>query len=84
MQRTTNPSGVMLGVRVTVAPNALEAETVCGFLRTDGIECEHRQTNLGAGATEATGDAGPREILVPADQLARAQELLDSIAEAPR
>ena len=68
-------------VRLTVVANALEAETLCGFLRADGISCEHRQTNLSAGATEATGSVGPREILVSEDEVARARELLNSVDE---
>ena len=68
----------MLGVRLTVVGTEFEAETICGFLRADGISCEHRQTDVGAGATEATGSVGPREIIVPADELERARELLAS------
>lgn len=68
----------MLGVRLTVVGTEFEAETICGFLRADGISCEHRQTDLGAGATEATGSVGPREIIVPAEELERARELLAS------
>jgi hypothetical protein len=68
----------MLGVRLTVVGTEFEAETICGFLRADGISCEHRQTDVGAGATEATGSVGPREIIVPAEELERARELLAS------
>ena len=68
----------MLGVRLTVVGTEFEAETICGFLRADGISCEHRQTDIGAGATEATGSVGPREIIVPAEELERARELLAS------
>ena len=74
----------MLGVRLTVVGNALEADTLCGFLRADGITCDHRQTDAGAGATEATGSVGPREIVVPVEQLARARELLDSTEDRSR
>lgn len=68
----------MLGVRLTVVGTEFEAETICGFLRADGISCEHRQTDVGAGATEATGSVGPREIIVPAEELERAREILAS------
>ena len=68
----------MLGVRLTIVGTEFEAETICGFLRADGISCEHRQTDVGAGATEATGSVGPREIIVPAEELERARELLAS------
>ena len=65
------------GTRLTVVANELEAETLCGFLRTEGIECEYRQTDYGAGSTDATGSAGPREILVAPEDLERAQELIE-------
>jgi hypothetical protein len=67
---------VMLGVRLTVVGNEIEAETICGLLRTEGIACDHRQTDMGAGAWEATGSGGPREILVEAGDLERARELI--------
>ena len=73
----------MQGVRLTVVGTEFEAETICGFLRADGITCEHRQTDFGAGATEATGSVGPREILVPPGELDRARELLDSTVDPP-
>ena len=66
----------MFGVRLTVVGDAMEAETICGLLRTEGIACDHRQTDMGVGAWEATGSGGPREILVGADDLERAQELI--------
>ena len=66
----------MYGVRLTVVGDAMEAETICGLLRTEGILCDHRQTDMGAGALEATGSGGPREIIVSPDDLERAQELI--------
>jgi hypothetical protein len=66
----------MLGVRLTVVGNEIEAEAICGLLRTEGIACDHRQTDMGAGAWEATGSGGPREILVEPDDLERARELI--------
>jgi hypothetical protein len=63
-------------VRLTVIGDAIEAETICGLLRTEGILCDHRQTDMGVGAWEATGSGGPREILVSPDDLERARELI--------
>jgi Putative prokaryotic signal transducing protein len=63
-------------VRLMVVGNSLEAETICGLLRTEGIACEHRQTDMGAGAGDAVGDSGPREILVARDDLERARQLV--------
>ena len=65
-----------IGVRLTVVGDGMEAEAICGLLRTEGIACNHRQTDMGAGAWEATGTGGPREILVAPSDLERAQELI--------
>jgi putative signal transducing protein len=67
----------MLGVRLTVVGDAMEAPTICGLLRTEGIACTDRRTDMGAGAWEATGSGGPREILVAASDLERARELIE-------
>jgi hypothetical protein len=71
-----DPGDVMLASRLTVVRDEIEAETICGLLRTEGIACEHRQTDMGAGAWEATGSGGPREILVAPSNLERARELI--------
>lgn len=63
-------------VRLMVAGNSMEAETICGLLRTEGIACDHRQTDMGAAAGDAIGDTGPREILVAQDDLERARQLV--------
>jgi hypothetical protein len=64
------------GVRLTVVANEPEAAVICGLLRTEGIACDERRTDVGAGAWEATGSGGPREILVKPSDLERARELL--------
>jgi hypothetical protein len=66
----------MIGVRLTVVGEGMEAEAICGLLRTEGIACNHRQTDIGAGAWEANGSGGPREILVASSDLERARELI--------
>ena len=58
----------------------MEAETICGLLRTEGFACEHRQTDMGAGAGDAVGDSGPREILVARDDLESARQLVSTDA----
>ena len=63
-----------------VVGNSMEAETICGLLRTEGIACDHRQTDMGAGAGDAVGDTGPREILVAADDLENARQLVTTDA----
>jgi hypothetical protein len=62
-------------VRLMIVGNSLEAETICGLLRTEGIACDHRLTDVGAGAGDALGDSGPREILVARDDLESAPQL---------
>jgi putative signal transducing protein len=64
------------GVRLMVVADSMEADVICGLLRTEGIACDHRHTDMGAGAGDAIGTAGPREILVRSEDLARAQELV--------
>ena len=63
-------------VRLMVVGDSIHAETICGLLRTEGIACDHRQTDMGAGAGDAIGDSGPREILVAPDDLERARQLV--------
>jgi hypothetical protein len=62
-------------VRVTVAPNETEAEIICGLLRSEGIECSYRQTNVGAGAFDGM-PGGSQEVVVPASDLERARQVL--------
>jgi Putative prokaryotic signal transducing protein len=66
-------------VALTIVPNELEAEQLCGLLRSNGIECASRPSNLSAGAGTfggGTGMAGPTEVLVRAEDLDAARELL--------
>jgi hypothetical protein len=63
-----------------VVGNSMEAETICGLLRTERIACDHRQTDMGAGAGDAVGDGGPREILVAREDLESAQQLVTTDA----
>jgi Putative prokaryotic signal transducing protein len=64
-------------VRVTVVQDEPEAEIVCSLLRSEGIECYHRPTNVTAGAFDGViGSGGSREVLVAPGELERARELL--------
>jgi hypothetical protein len=64
--------------RVTVVPSGLEAEMVCGLLRTEGIECFARQTDEAIGAWQ-TGAGGSHEIVVVRDEdLSRAREVVEA------
>ena len=66
----------MTAVRLTVVADEVEAAVICGLLRTEGIACDERRTDMGAGAWEATGSGGPREIVVAPGDLERARELV--------
>jgi len=64
-------------VRLTVVGDELEAEMLCGLLRTNGIACMSRRTDLAAGMADAgTSMGGPREILVEEERLEEARTLL--------
>ena len=63
-------------VKLTVVANEIEAEMILSLLRTEGIESTQQMTNYGAGGIDAVGSGGPREILVRAEDLERATELI--------
>ena len=66
----------MAATRLTVVPNQVEAEVLCGLLRNNGIECSYRRTDAAAGAWEGVGMAGPTEVLVDEADLDDARKLL--------
>jgi hypothetical protein len=63
-------------VHLTFVPNNYEAEMLCALLRTEGLTCDQRATNLGVGMMDGMPGGGPREIVVAEQDLARAQEIL--------
>jgi hypothetical protein len=69
-------------VPLTVVSTAAEAELLCALLRTEGIECDHRATNMGVGAMDGMPGGGPREVVVAKESLTRAQELLEASRNA--
>ena len=72
----------MAPVTLTVVDNEMEAEMLCGMLRTNGIRCEHRNSSVGAaqyGAEVAGvifGQGSTTEVLVDEAQLEEARKLL--------
>jgi hypothetical protein len=64
------------GVVLTVVSGAPEADVVCGLLRSAGIECSYRETEEIDSVLEEYTAAGPREVIVRAEDLAAARELL--------
>jgi hypothetical protein len=61
---------------VTVVSGTSEAEVACGLLRSNGIECGHRDTDAIDSPLEDFIAAGQQEILVHAADLEAAKELL--------
>jgi Putative prokaryotic signal transducing protein len=70
-----------VAVRLKIAVDATEADVVCGLLRTEGIRCFHRVTNLSAEGV-VPGPGTWREILVNEEDFDRARELVETSAEA--
>jgi len=58
-----------------------EAQLVVSILRSAGIESAHRVSNRGAGAYAQTSGIGPYEILVYADDVDAAREVLSAEPE---
>jgi hypothetical protein len=64
-------------VRLTVVANEMEAEMVCGLLRSNGIACSYRKTDMAAAIAQGRGSmTGPTEILVGEPDLGAARKLL--------
>jgi Putative prokaryotic signal transducing protein len=68
--------------RLTVVGSEMEAQMICAFLGTAGIEAFQRQTSTGAGSGGGMPQAGAHEVLVASDDLERAREVLESQPEA--
>ena len=63
-------------VRLTVVPNEVEADILCGMLRANGIACLHRRTDVSSAiVSQSLGSAAYTEVLVDEHDLARAREL---------
>ncbi len=63
-------------VVVTTVSSEPEAEMVCELLRSNGIECGHRDTAAIETSLENFMATGPQEILVRAADLADAESVL--------
>lgn len=69
------------GVVLTVVSGPPEADILCGLLRSAGIECGYRDTEAIDSQLEDFIEAGPVEVLVPADELEAAREVLAASQE---
>jgi hypothetical protein len=63
-------------VPLTEAPSVILAESLCGMLRSNGIEAFYKRTGIVSGWGGATSDFGPAEIWVSAANVERARALL--------
>jgi hypothetical protein len=64
-------------VHLTTASDEFAADTIISLLQTEGIEAIQQRTNLAAGMADAAFSSfGPREVLVRAEDLERARELI--------
>jgi hypothetical protein len=64
------------GVLVATVSDEMEAEVICGLLRSAGIECGHRVTDETDSPLHGIASDGPREILVHESDLETARALL--------
>jgi hypothetical protein len=65
-----------------VVGSEFEADVILGLLRSEGIPAIAQKTNLAVGMADASAaSVGPREILVHAENLARAREILEQQPE---
>ena len=61
---------------VDVVATEQEAEVLGGLLRSADIEAFVRQTNVGAGASDGLSTVGPYAVVVRAEDLDAARDLL--------
>lgn len=66
----------MSSVQLTVV-NEVEAEMICGLLRSAGIKCGHRPAQVATGSLEALAVGGPHEVLVDEADLETARGLIE-------
>lgn len=66
------------GVAVTTVSDEVEAEVICGLLRSGGIECAHRVTEELDSPLHGIASDGPREIVVHEADLEAACALLQA------
>jgi hypothetical protein len=77
--RSSYARGGLDGVTLTVVRDEMEAEMLCGLLRSNGISCTYRKTNTAAAISAESGGfamAGPTEVLVHEPDLDAARRLL--------
>ena len=63
-------------VVVDVVGTESEAALLCSLLETAGIRATYRLSNFGAGASDGMPVGGPQEVVVRAEDLDSAREIL--------
>jgi hypothetical protein len=71
-------------VPLTTVHDDLEAEMLCARLRQEGIQCAHRLTDWSSAVAQGLPSGLPTEILVRAEDLPKAQELLSQLKQDAR
>jgi hypothetical protein len=66
-------------VSVATVADEIEAEVICGLLRSAGIECAHRVTDEMDSPLHGIASDGPREIVVHRSDLVTARALLADV-----
>ena len=66
-------------VVVEVVATEPKAEMLCSLLRSAGVRCMRRLTNRGAGAFEGLPVGGPQEVIVRAEDVETAREVLRKV-----
>ena len=61
---------------LSVVSNEIEAEMVCGLLRSNGIQCGHRKSDVAQAIGEGPSMAGPTEVFVAQEDLEAARRVL--------
>jgi len=71
------------GTLLTTVGNRVEAEILCGMLRTNGIKCGYALSDIAGGIAMVTGGAsnvGPVDVFVEDEKLVEARKLLPATA----
>jgi hypothetical protein len=68
-------------VILTLLPNEIEAEELCGLLRANGIKCMQQPDSMRSSTVTALMRRGPCEVLVSPDDLDAAQRVLHSLTD---
>ncbi len=63
-------------VVVDVVATEGEAQLLCSLLQSAGVDCTYRLSNYGAGASDGMPTGGPQEVIVRAEDLTSAREVL--------